>query len=280
MDINGIVRTTHNYNFHSHSEFCDGRAPIAEMAESAWRCGMEHYGVSPHSPVPIPSPCNMAAEQTDAYFTEMERVEEIYTGRMNLYTGMEIDFLSPDWGPHIDYFQNLPLEYRIGSVHFVPTQDGIPVDCDGKFERFADNLKRAYEGDLRYVVERYFEQVLTMLERGGFDILGHADKIAANAAGADAEIENQGWYRALIEDVACHAASAGVLVEINTKALADKKRFFPARRWWEIFAAEGCRFVVNSDAHRPERITSGREEAFSELAKIEEEKKKADSACY
>ena len=35
---------------------------------------------------------------------------------------MEIDYLNDDWGPANDYFQSLPLDYRIGSVHFIPTR--------------------------------------------------------------------------------------------------------------------------------------------------------------
>ena len=57
---------------------------------------------------------------------------------------MEIDFVSRDFGPHIDYFQRLPLDFRLGSVHFVPTQDGVWLDCDGRFERFAGYLRDGF----------------------------------------------------------------------------------------------------------------------------------------
>lgn len=195
---------------------------------------------------------------------------------MGVWTGMEIDYLSPEWGPHIDYFQRMPLDYRIGSVHFVPNQDGIPVDCDGSFARFSKNLKDAYAGDLRYVVERYFEQVLRMLELGGFGILGHADKIAANASEADPGIEMQGWYAALMEDVAEYAGKSGVIVEINTKAILDRKRFFPELRWWHLFMEKGCRLMINSDAHYPDKITLGRAEALEELEKQRKSKVAAE----
>ena len=178
---------------------------------------------------------------------------------------MEIDFISPDFGPHIDYFQKLPLDYRIGSVHFVPTREGVPVDCDGRYERFAGYLKEVFHGDLRYVVEKYFEQVLVMLERGGFEMLGHLDKIAGNASQADPEIESQGWYEALIDDVISHAVGSGVVVEINTKAYEEKKRFFPAERWWHKLISAGVPLAINSDAHYRDRIGSGRSQALALL---------------
>ena len=84
---------------------------------------------------------------------------------------------------------------------------------------FADYLKNGFNGDLRYVVEKYFEQVLTMLERGGIDLLGHFDKIAGNASMADPEIESQGWYEALMDDVVGHVKDTDVVVEGQYKSV-------------------------------------------------------------
>ncbi len=268
MEIREIINSTDRYNLHSHTPYCDGHAPLHDMTEGALACGMLHYGISPHSPIPVESPCNMAAEAVRPFIEETSHLKEEYEGSLNILTGMEIDFLSKEWGPHIDYFQKLPLDYRIGSVHFVVNQDGIPIDCDGSAARFAVNLKEGFRGDLHYVVERYFEQLLTMMESGGFDILGHADKIASNASAIDQQIEGERWYEALIDDVARKASDSGLIVEINTKAYADKGRFFPSTIWWDRFIAAGAEFAVNSDAHWPDRIDSGRREAFEKLATL------------
>ncbi len=184
--------------------FATGATQLQTSPGSASDAGMRYFAFTPHSPVPIESTCNMPKEKVGEYFEEVARVADLYCGKMDVLTSFEIDYLGDDWGPHIDYFQNMPLDFRLGSVHFVPNQEGVFLDCDGRFERFADYLKNGFNGDLRYVVEKYFEQVLTMLERGGIDLLGHFDKIAGNASMADPEIENQGWYEALIDDVVGH----------------------------------------------------------------------------
>lgn len=264
-DIIELLKHTDRYNLHSHTEFCDGRAPMAIMAESAFNTGFDIWGFSPHSPLNQASPCNMQKEDMEKYLQEALRIKDIYAGKMKVLTSLEIDYMSPDFGPHIDYFQNLPLDYRLASVHFVPNQDGVWLDCDGRFERFAEYLKDGYNGDLRYVTEKYFEQVLVMLEHGGFEILGHFDKIAGNAAIADPEIENQPWYEAYIDDIVSHAKSAGVIVEINTKSLADKNRFFPALKWWQKLHDAEVPIAVNSDAHYPDLVNAGRDEALEIL---------------
>lgn len=252
------------YNYHSHTQFCDGRADMATMAAAAFDGGFKIWGISPHSPICVDSPCNMSYDSVPEYLAEANRLKELYDGRMSVLTGMEIDFISHDFGPHIDYFQNMPLDFRIGSVHFVPNQQGIPVDCDGAYERFAIHLRSDYNNDLRYVVEKYFEQVLTMIERGGFDILGHLDKIAGNATVADPELEEQGWYRALVDDTIRHALDAGLKIEINTKAYQKSSRFFPSQKFWYLLPPLS-HLLINSDAHYPDRVNAGRREALQLL---------------
>ncbi len=265
MLITDITAKTDRYNLHSHTQFCDGHAPMEAMARAAADRGMLHYGFSPHSPICVESGANMSRENVKPYLDEVDRLKSSSIELPQLYTGMEIDFVSVDFGPHIDYFQRLPLDYRIGSVHFVPNQDGIPVDCDGSSERFIRYLKEVFADDLRYVVEKYFEQVLTMLERGGFDMLGHLDKIAQNASVADPEIERQPWYESLIDDVVSHAKTANVVVEINTKYINEKGRFFPHEQWWQKLKEAKLPIAVNSDAHWPEKVEEGRAQAFEKL---------------
>lgn len=260
--ISDIVDNTQNYNLHSHTQFCDGRAPMDVMAEAAYDAGMRAWGFTPHSPLSIPSPCNMSFDDIEPYIKEADRLKEQYDGKMQVLTSLEIDYLSPDFGPHIDYYQNLPLDYRLASVHFVPSQDGIYLDCDGSHERFEQYLKNEYRNDLRYVAEKYFEQVLTMIEREGFDILGHFDKIAGNACLSDTTLEDQHWYEALVDDVISHAKAADLFVEINTKSFHDKHRFFPAQRWWQKMIDAKLPLVINSDAHYPDRVNAGRPEAI------------------
>ncbi|MDE5712485.1 MAG: PHP domain-containing protein [Muribaculaceae bacterium] len=267
MDIKDIIISTEKYNLHSHSQFCDGRDSMEDIAAAASREGMEYFAFTPHSPVPLKSPCNMSASRMDEYLAECGRLKDFYAGNMGVLVSQEIDYLGDSWGPHVDYFQKLPLDFRLGSVHFVPNQEGVLLDCDGRFERFAEYLKDGFSNDLRYVTEKYFEQVLKMLERGGFDLLGHFDKIAGNASLADPEIESYGWYEALVDDVVSHASGAGVVVEINTKAFEDKGRFYPAERWWGKIIDAGLPVAVDSDVHYASKVSSGRAEALERLRK-------------
>ena len=40
-------------NYHSHTSFCDGKAPMESFIEEAIREGFTSYGVSSHAPLPF-----------------------------------------------------------------------------------------------------------------------------------------------------------------------------------------------------------------------------------
>lgn len=271
VDLKKIVESTRHYNLHAHSQFCDGRNTMQEIARAAREADMKFFAFTPHSPICVESTCNMDAGRMKEYLELASGLRDFYAPEMSVLKSLEIDYVSRDFGPHIDYFRNLPLDFQLGSVHFVPNQDGIPIDCDGRYEHFAVNLKKMYGCDLRYVVEKYFEQVLNMLEQGGVDLLGHFDKIAGNASCADSTIEDCGWYESLIDDVISHVKGKDIVVEINTKAFADKGRFYPAERWWPKLIEAGLTLAVDSDTHYATKVEESRGEAFARLDKLRRE---------
>ncbi|MCM1109691.1 MAG: histidinol-phosphatase [Clostridium sp.] len=269
IDFESIARTTDRYNFHSHTQFCDGRASMEEFAEAACREGFLHYGFTPHSPLcpGVDSPCNMSFDDVPAYMAEVRRLRDIYRGRVELYAGMEIDFLGDDWGPATPWFDTIGLDYRIGSVHFIPSDSGF-VDIDGRFESFRRKMEQYFANDIRHVVETFYRQTTRMVELGGLDLLGHFDKIGYNASQFRPGIEDEPWYVCLVDDLIDLMIDRRQKFEINTKALAEHGRVFPLRRWMPRLTAAGIPFVVNSDAHYPNRINSGRPETLRHLQNL------------
>lgn len=240
---------------------------MAEIASSALKAGFVVWGSSPHSPICCESSCNMKKNDVPAYLEESSLLKKKYEGKMKVLTGMEVDYVSDDFGPHIPYFQNLPLDYRIGSVHFVRTRDGRPVDVDGPAYNFLGYLNSEYDGDLRYVVDTYFKMELEMLEHGGFDIIGHLDKIGDNGSAADSKLEDYPWYAEHVEKVIAKAVEKNVIIEINTKKYETGRRFFPSERWWFLLKKYNARLVLSTDAHYTDKVTSGYLEAYEKLEK-------------
>lgn len=268
MDIRSIIRNTRLYNFHAHTQWCDGHDTLETIAMAAADLGFRYFGFTPHSPLPIESPCNMLADNLPHYRAEFERVKARLAGRMELFIGVEIDYLGSLWGPSSAMFAPGNFDFSIGSVHFIPAQDGRWVDIDGRFERFKERMASNFHNDIRYVTEMFYRQSHDMLDAGGFDILGHFDKISQNASYFRPGIEEEDWYVKLLDDYIDHIIATGYIVEINTKAFEEHGRFFPHRRHWKRLADAGVDLCVNSDAHFATRVAASRDEAFGLLANI------------
>lgn len=252
------------YTLHAHTQFCDARMPMDMFAAKAAEMGFTHYGFTPHSPIPVASNCNMKEEDVDLFFTEVDRLQNLYP-LIKFYKGMEIDYLNSNWGPSSGYFTNLPLDYAIGSVHFIPNQEGEYFDIDGRPERFRRRLTENFHNDLRYVVDKYFEQSLEMIEAGGFDIIGHFDKIKHNAGTVMSDIESARWYKAHLDNIIDAIVASGVVVEINTKSWKEFNQLFPSQRHWKRLIDAGVQMIVNSDAHYTDRINASRPEVIKAI---------------
>lgn len=264
FDFARLIADGDRYNFHSHTQFCDGHSTMAVFAATAARRGFKHYGFSPHSPLPFRTPCNMPKESVEPYLTEVQRLRRVYPG-LCLYAGMEIDYLGDAWGPSNQYFRELPLDYRIGSVHFIPAkhQPDKEIDIDGPADRFARYMDEWFDGDIRYVVETFFERSLAMVRMGGLDMIGHLDKVGHNGGQYYQGLERMPWYRECLDALVNAVIDSGMAVEINTKALAGAGRIFPAEHVVARLRRAGVTLVVNSDAHYADLIDAGRRYGLS-----------------
>ncbi|MDD3108572.1 MAG: histidinol-phosphatase [Alistipes sp.] len=259
------VTSENRTNYHSHCTFCDGRAPIEEFVKEAIRQGFRSYGISSHAPLTFPTHWTLPAENVEAYIQEVRRVQACYQDQIELYLGMEIDYLNRDHNPSSPYFQTLPLDFRIGSVHMMRNLEGEYIDTDTNATLFAENLKLHFQNDLRGLVERYIHKMMRMVERGGFDFVGHADKMIYNAGCCDPTLPHSSWYKALIREYFTLIAERGVMMEINTKKFTSHGVFFPSCEHFALIRELHIPVLVNSDAHLPAAISQGRSDALHAL---------------
>ncbi len=249
-------------NYHSHCLFCDGRADMDEFIRFAISKGFTSYGVSSHAPLPFSTHWSMEWGQIENYLNEFNRVKQVYKSQIEFYVGLEVDYLNDLSNPSSICFQQLPLDYIIGSVHLLYNDKQDVIDIDVAPPIFADIVNQHFYGDLDKVIRMYFERQFRMLELGGFDILGHADKMHYNAMCYRPGLLEEKWYNDLVEDFFKKVANYGYIVEINTKAYNTYHTFFPNEKYFALLHELGIRVMVNSDSHYPDRINAGRLEAL------------------
>ncbi len=251
-------------NYHSHTQYCDGRATIQEFVDAAILQGFSAWGVSPHChlPMQLNSHCAMKAGSLELYVKEMTRLKELYKNEIRLLMGIEADYIDKDFNPSSDYFQSVGFDYIIGSVHLLrspQTSELLDIDCP--ISLFEKSVKNHFSGSLQKLIEAYYSAKCAMIEAGGFTFLGHADKVSANASLLSSNVTSKLWYRDLMEEFLVLCAKSNTVLEINTKAYYSHGIFFPDRRNFKRMEELGIRVIINSDTHRPERATVGLREA-------------------
>ena len=259
-------------NYHSHCTFCDGRSIPESFIKFAISQGFRAYGFSSHSPLPFETFWNMPKDDMPEYLMEIERLKKKYQDQIEIYVGLEIDFLDETYNASIPFFTQLPLDYRIGSIHFLPIAHPLEeknmVCIDGSFRDFQKSVDTYYNGDIRLLVAHYFNSTQKMVELGGFDIVGHMDKIYMNGHRCKDFDFEANWYQKPFNDSLQLIAEKGLMVEINTKNLLQKKQTYPHINYLHRLLELNIPVMVNSDCHYPDLVNDGRAEAFNILKEV------------
>jgi histidinol-phosphatase (PHP family) len=254
----------HKANFHSHCTFCDGRHEAEDFVEAAIHADFRAFGFSSHSPLPFETFWNMSAEDMPAYLEEIGRLKKTYQADIEIYAGLEIDYLDGSYNASLPYFRELPLDYRLSSIHFMPWRlprlEENMICIDGSYETFEASVDRHYNSDIKAVVKEYFENSMKMVEAGGFDIAGHIDKIYMNASRhKDFDIEAD-WYQKPFLELLDLVAEKELIVEINTKNKLKKGQTYPHVNSYKELYKRKIPVIINSDSHYTDLIYSGIEE--------------------
>jgi histidinol-phosphatase (PHP family) len=253
-------------NYHTHNRWCDGQGEIAAVVEAALAARLRQIGISSHAPVPFAASYALPLEDLAAYRAEVLRLREVYAGRIEVLLGLELDALPALRAFNRDRVLPLGFDYAIGSIHYLGEGGDLwPLDLSaGRFDAL---LRERYGGDIRRLVEDYYDLNAALADYPGVAVVGHLDRGAKLWNGGDRYFsEGAPWYRAAVERALSAFAGAGTIVELSTggwrRGLEEP---FPSawivRRCREL----GVRLTVNSDAHHPDQLTFAYDRALALL---------------
>ncbi|GAB1481997.1 histidinol-phosphatase [Treponema sp.] len=255
---------------HTHTDFCDGATDLDSMCRAAYERGLVSIGFSSHAPLPLsfapPSPWHLLSERLDEYAGAVREAKARWAGKIDVYLGLEIDYIRGFCGPKDGRFVHLNLDYIIGSVHYlVPANSYTPFTVDGPEEEWLDGIQKGFAGDGEAAVAAYWTAVTEMVTEGGFDIVGHLDLVKKNNklhSYDEAGIENRKGGLGAVKAI----AKRDIITEVNTGGLNRKKidEVYPAPWLLKAMHENGIRTTINADAHEPEHL-----DGYYELAKKE-----------
>ncbi len=263
-------------NYHTHCEFCDGKATAAVMAQTARDHGFSILGFSSHAPLPFDTAWNLRLARLPEYVDTIRALGRQHAPDMQVLVGLEVDYIEGLCGPADGKFRDAGLDYTIGSTHYVtpggvagpeslvPGPTGNPpfgFTVDESEPRFERDLAHFYGGDIQRLVDDYYAAVAASVKAGGFDILGHMDLIRKNNGGQSRFNEGSERYRAAVMQVVDALPGTGIIVEINTGGMARGKTDTPYPSLWILkeLKARSVPVCVNADAHAPEHLLAHRD---------------------
>ena len=253
-------------NFHTHSTWCDGRNTPAEMAEAAVAKGFSALGFSSHALLPGRQEGMLSPETISGYAADVRAVRDRLAGEIEIFLGVEADYV-PDFAtPSKAAYAHLGLDYVIGSVHFV-ARGGVRYAVDHSPELLERGIAEGFGGDGDAFVRAYFAAEREMVARFDFDVVGHPDLVRKFNAKLPWFDESAAWYEEELRATADAIAASGKLVEVNTGAISRGwlDDAYPSPHFRDLLRERGVKFVLSSDAH----AASGLDCAFDRFSSAE-----------
>jgi histidinol-phosphatase (PHP family) len=228
---------------------------VARYREAADAAGIEELGVSEHvyrfaQALEIwghPFWEEQARDDLDAYCE--------FARGAGLRVGIECDFVPGAEERTAALLEARDFDYVLGSVHFVGEE---AVDHEG-WDIWGG-------GDADEIWRRYFEALAECAGSGLFDILAHPDLVKVWGRGRPApDRDPRFFYEPALEAI----AASGIAVELSTAGLRKPVgELYPAPAFAALCAEAGAPFALSSDAHLPEQVGFGYEQALELLERL------------
>lgn len=241
-------------DMHMHTWFStDSEACPRDMADEAVRKGLKTICFTDHFDKDDLEWGEEGIFDVDAYFVEMQKLQEEYAGKLNIRIGIELGlrtYLK-------DYYEELtkkhPFDFVIGSVHNVPYKkdaEGNILYTDPAAEKlFTDRTdKEAY----RLMMETTLENVRTS---DCFQTLGHLDYVVRYGKSREKEYSYTD-YADIIDEILKLLIEKEKGLEVNSAGLKYGLPFaHPHPDVLKHYRELGGEIItIGADAHKPEHI--------------------------
>ncbi|MGX7204168.1 histidinol-phosphatase [Enterococcus pingfangensis] len=248
-------------NAHTHSTWCDGKDTLADMAQAAIDLGFTDLGFTCHSPAPFDPSCP-GVQNEAAYQAALHELKQQLAGQLNIVSGLEWDYYSPD--PMDGY------DYTVGSVHYFPPRQGVFRSVDESPESLMQTVDQWYQGDSMQLVQDYYDTVVKHIDQNHAKIVGHFDLITKFNEKQPWLDEDSEKYQAIalkaLNDVIDIIQTYDGMVEINTGAISRNWRTTPYPNPFLLkqLKQRECPIIITSDSHETTTLTCH----FSETVKL------------
>ena len=234
-------------NLHTHTLYCDGTRTPEEMLQAAIRKGCDSFGFSGHSYAEYDLKCCMSRNDIPRYIAEVGRLRDKYAGEIEVFTGIEQDYYSPDPPAGFDFV--------FGAIHFLK-KGGDMVCVDNGANSQKQSVQKFFGGDFYAMVEMYYETLADVMLKTNADIVAHFDLITKYNPGGALFDESHPRYVAAAIGAMDEILKRHRLFEVNTGAMfrINKTEPYPSAFLLRELLRRGGEVILSSDSHHAESI--------------------------
>ena len=239
-------------DMHTHTDNSfDGNHSPVYMCEAACNKGLKAIAFTDH--------CEVDAFDSDGErnvrqaFFEIAKARSAFTGKLLVLNGIELGQPAYDTETAEKILSSQKFDIVIGSVHNLrKRQDFYYIEDFSKI-------------DIRGTMEEYFNEILTMLEWGKFDILAHLTYPFRYLFSRNNIRVDISEYKTLTDEILKITAEKDIALEINAAGLRQPiNRMSPEADTVKRFKELGGRMIsVGSDAHFAQHIAVGIKDAMA-----------------
>jgi len=232
-----FAKITADYHIHSKFSF-DAEESLENIIEIAIQRGLEQICLTEHID-------KIGALDIQAYFAEVERCQELFSGKIKILHGVELG-VEPDYASlYHELVKWTPFDFVICSSHTVHKKDPyIPSYWMGRSEHEA--------------LEEYFQAILDNIRVFfDFDVYGHLDYAVRYAPTKSCNYKCSD-YAEIIEQILRELIQAGKGIEVNTSGFRygvnqSHPHFDILKRYREL---GGEILTVGTDSHKAIHIAN------------------------
>lgn len=246
-------------DYHIHTFRC-GHAvgTVQEYVEAARRKGFKEFGFSEHLPLYwLPEeqrdPAYALKEsELPLYIAEVKEAQTINPD-LTIRLGIEADYIPGYEGQLQKLLAALPLDYSLGSVHFL---EGWAFDDPNRLTEYENyNIDELYR--------RYFETVQMAASSGLFDVMSHPDLI--KKFGFKPHFPLRELYLQTVQVF----KKNDVCVDVNAAGWRYPcAELYPSPEFLCLCLENRVPVTLGSDAHKPEQLGEGLDRAVTLLKEI------------
>ncbi|CAM0496530.1 PHP domain-containing protein [Thermoanaerobacter kivui] len=213
-------------DYHTHTVYSHGKGSIEDNVKRAIKLGLREIAITDHGPAHIFY--GLRKKDFKKMREEIDKINEKYP-QIKVLMGVEANLISVDGSIDVpdelmEYLDILLMGYHTGVM---------PKDFYNGVQLFGKNLLSKYIGLLKAEMrEKNTQAMINAIKKYKIDIITHP--------GAKVDIDTMRLAKA--------AKERGTALEINAS------HGYMTVEFVKIAKSEGCKFVINSDAHTPLRV--------------------------